>query len=87
VSPRPRPVPVSTISCPICSLENPALNATCVACSHVLDRRKDPTSWSCQSEACTDSGTAYVNAGDVRVCGVCGLRREHTEPSQYVSDY
>jgi hypothetical protein len=86
VSPRPRPVPVSTISCPICSLENPALNATCVACSHVLDRRKDPTSWSCQSAACTDSGTAYVNAGDVRVCGVCGLRREHTEASQYVSN-
>ncbi|ETI28015.1 hypothetical protein G647_00464 [Cladophialophora carrionii CBS 160.54] len=77
VSPRSRPQTVSTISCPICSLENPSLNATCMACSHVLDPRKDPRSWSCQSAPCVSSGTAYLNAGDVRVCGVCGVRRNN----------
>ncbi|KAI1611576.1 WLM domain-containing protein [Exophiala viscosa] len=63
------------VACPICSLENPRLNATCMACAHVLDPKKDPRHWSCQSEACKDSGSVYLNAGDVGVCGICGVRR------------
>ncbi|KAJ9609199.1 hypothetical protein H2200_006971 [Cladophialophora chaetospira] len=84
-SPRPATTPVpdstvrsprpTTICCPICSLENPRLNATCLACCHVMDSRKDPRAWSCQSEACRSSGTGYLNAGDVGICGVCGVRR------------
>ncbi|KAH0843753.1 WLM domain-containing protein [Fonsecaea pedrosoi] len=69
-SPRP-----STMSCPICSLENPRLNATCIACSHVLDTRKDPRHWSCQSLTCKKSQSGYVNAGDVGVCGICGTKK------------
>jgi DNA-dependent metalloprotease WSS1 len=65
----------STRPCPICSLENPSLNATCVACAHVIDVRKDPRHWACQSDACRSSGSAYLNAGDARICGICGARR------------
>lgn len=65
----------TTTTCAICSLENPRLNATCLACSHVLDPRKDPRNWSCQSEVCSRSGSGYLNAGDAGICGVCGLRR------------
>ncbi|KIW96040.1 uncharacterized protein Z519_03106 [Cladophialophora bantiana CBS 173.52] len=64
-----------TVPCPICSLENPCLNATCMACSHVLDTRKDPRHWSCQSEACKESQSAYLNAGDTVVCGICGTKK------------
>ncbi|MBV36197.1 MAG: hypothetical protein CMP47_12220 [Rickettsiales bacterium] len=67
--------PSPTLTCPICSLENPRLNATCIACAHVLDPKKDPRHWSCQSETCKDNGTAYLNAGDVGVCGICRTRR------------
>ncbi|KAK5190122.1 hypothetical protein LTR47_010049 [Exophiala xenobiotica] len=67
--------PSATLTCPICSLETPRLNATCIACAHVLDPKKDPRHWSCQSEACKDNVTAYLNAGDVGVCGICGTRR------------
>ncbi|KIW78631.1 hypothetical protein Z517_08469 [Fonsecaea pedrosoi CBS 271.37] len=69
-SPRP-----PTMSCPICSLENPRLNATCMACSHILDTRKDPRHWSCQSLTCKKSLSGYVNAGDVGVCGICGTKK------------
>ncbi|KAK4945398.1 hypothetical protein LTR10_015293 [Elasticomyces elasticus] len=65
----------STMNCPICSLENPRPNATCIACAHVLDPKKDPRHWSCQSEACKDSESVYLNAGDAGVCGICGARR------------
>lgn len=67
--------PSTTIHCPICSLENPRMNATCMACAHVLDPKKDPRHWSCQGEACKASGSAYLNAGDAGVCGICGARR------------
>lgn len=63
----------ATTSCPICSLTNPTLNATCAACSHVLDSKKDPRSWRCTSDAC--EGSAYLNPGDAGVCGICGGRR------------
>lgn len=65
----------NTISCQICSLENPALNATCLACAHVIDPDKDPRYWSCQSEVCREGSTGYLNAGDTGICGVCGSRR------------
>ena len=73
--PAPQSLPSSTISCTICSLENPFLNATCMACSHVLDPRKDPCNWSCQSDSCRTHGSAYLNAGDVGCCGLCGARK------------
>lgn len=60
----------STTSCPICSLSNSSLAATCAACSHVLDPAKDPRHWKCQSVVCV--GSEYVNGGDAGVCGVCG---------------
>lgn len=63
------------IICSICSLENPHLNSTCLACSHVIDPAKDPRHWSCKSEACKDSSAGYLNAGDAGVCGACGTRR------------
>lgn len=74
-SPEDRPAIPSSIVCPICSLENPRLRATCMACAHVLDPRKDPRCWTCTSDVCRESGTAYLNAGDAGVCGICGARR------------
>lgn len=71
------PLRPPTIPCPICSLENPRLNSTCMACSHVLDPRKDPMHWSCQSQACKSMGSAYVNGGDAGICGVCGVRKNN----------
>ena len=67
----------STITCPICSLANPRLNSTCLACAHVISPAKDPRHWSCQSEACRDNSTpaGYLNAGDAGICGLCGTRR------------
>ncbi|KAJ9642234.1 hypothetical protein H2204_002603 [Knufia peltigerae] len=72
------PLPTTTvIPCPICSLENPRANATCMACAHVLDPKKDPRHWSCQSEVCKgEGGNRYLNGGDAGVCGICGVRRE-----------
>jgi DNA-dependent metalloprotease WSS1 len=70
------PASDATVICQICSLENPSLNAVCMACLHVMDPQKDPRHWSCRSEACKSTGTAYVNAGDVNICGLCGVRRE-----------
>lgn len=69
----------TTISCPICSLENPRLNATCLACSHVIDPYKDPRHWSCQSDACREGSTGYLNAGDTGICGICGVRKSSSE--------
>lgn len=69
------PDPPSTMSCPICSLETPRLNATCLACSHVLDPKKDPRHWPCWREPCRTQNPVYLNAGDAGVCGICGMRR------------
>ncbi|KIV91745.1 hypothetical protein PV10_06252 [Exophiala mesophila] len=65
----------SLTTCPICSLENPPLNGTCLACAHVLDIQKDPRAWSCNSPACRQSQSRYLNSGDAGICGVCGHRR------------
>jgi DNA-dependent metalloprotease WSS1 len=61
------------IACPICSLTNDPRAPTCLACSHVLDPRQDPSHWRCHAQPC--QGTKYVNAGDAGVCGLCGQKR------------
>jgi hypothetical protein len=65
----------STTVCPICSLENSPLAAACLACSHVLDPKKDPRHWACRGEECAATNSAYLNPGDAGVCGICGRRR------------
>ncbi|KAJ9657059.1 hypothetical protein H2198_004551 [Neophaeococcomyces mojaviensis] len=67
----------SIVNCPICSMTNDAMQATCIACSHVLDPRKDPRSWACTSDACKDG--SYRNAGDCGVCSICGARKQSTQ--------
>ena len=62
--------PKPTLECPICSLDNQAGALTCAACSNVLDISFVPNHWRCQSSSCRDS--AYVNADDAGICGVCG---------------
>lgn len=65
------------ITCPICSLANPPSSTICLACNHVLDQISHPNNWRCISAACHDS--AYVNAGDYGLCGICGARRAEDE--------
>lgn len=60
-------------TCPICSLENAPDSPTCLACSHVLKASLMPNCWRCKSDEC--KGTAYVNAGDVGRCGLCGASK------------
>lgn len=62
----------SGIKCVICSLENDAQGATCIACAHVLDRRKVADAWHCANAECSRE---YLNADDCGVCGVCGTAR------------
>jgi len=79
----PTPATLET-NCPICSMTNDALRTTCTACAHVIDTRKDPRHWQCQSASCRDSGSLYINAGDCGICGICGARRtseqSHSQP-------
>ncbi|KAH6608783.1 hypothetical protein Trco_002129 [Trichoderma cornu-damae] len=65
----------STSSCPMCSFANPQTAATCAVCANVLNPAAHaPGSWwRCESAPC--AGTAYVNAADCGVCGLCGRRR------------
>lgn len=62
-------------ACPICSLENLPLSLTCTICAHVLLPEHIPNSWKCTARTCVESGSGYVNSGDVAFCGVCGGRR------------
>lgn len=66
-------VPPPSVSCEICSFQNEAYSVTCGMCSHVLLPSGVPGTWSCQSASCR--GSAYLNAGDHGVCGVCGQRK------------
>lgn len=66
----PQTTPKPTLECPICSLDNQSGALTCAACSNVLDINSVPNHWRCQSSSCRDS--AYVNADDAGICGVCG---------------
>ncbi|RMZ89501.1 hypothetical protein DV736_g3279, partial [Chaetothyriales sp. CBS 134916] len=68
----------ATISCPVCSLNNPSTVSTCSACAHVLDINKDPRRWACPSAACQDM--AYINGGDAGLCGLCGERKPPPPP-------
>ncbi|PBP19253.1 potassium transporter [Diplocarpon rosae] len=60
-------------ACPVCSVINDTIALTCVVCANVLRPEFVADSWSCKSSTCKYS--AYVNAGDVRLCGVCGDRK------------
>ncbi|KAI1635582.1 WLM domain-containing protein [Biscogniauxia mediterranea] len=60
--------------CPLCSFRNEASAATCGVCAHVLQPEKVVGTWRCDSAAC--KGSAYLNAGDAGVCGLCGKRRK-----------
>jgi len=68
-------LPPAGIECQVCSLMNEPLAATCVACAHVLDARKDPRHWRCTSDRCTENNNDYLNSGDAGICGVCGARK------------
>ncbi|KAI5866956.1 WLM-domain-containing protein [Durotheca rogersii] len=60
--------------CPLCSFDSGCDATICGVCSHVLNRAKVPDSWKCTAVTCR--GSLYLNAGDVRICGVCGQRRD-----------
>ncbi|KAK0940376.1 hypothetical protein LTR29_008115 [Friedmanniomyces endolithicus] len=63
----------STLTCPICSLENERSVPMCIACSHVLKPALLKDHWRCTSETC--AGSKYINAGDVGRCGLCGAQK------------
>lgn len=73
----------SDANCPICSMQNDSMRSTCSVCAHVLDSRKDPKSWKCNSEICKD--TSYLNAGDCGVCGLCGNRQQPTQQTGLIT--
>jgi DNA-dependent metalloprotease WSS1 len=60
-------------TCSVCSMENDPMAPTCMVCANVLDPKRVPSIWQCQSETC--KGGKYVNTGDYGVCGVCGARK------------
>ncbi|KAK5114288.1 hypothetical protein LTR62_002539 [Meristemomyces frigidus] len=74
-TPPPRPINSPSLTCPICSLSNAPQAPTCTACSHVLKPSLVKGSWRCGSQTCKESGSQYVNAGDVGRCGVCGGKK------------
>ncbi|KAI1093598.1 WLM-domain-containing protein [Rostrohypoxylon terebratum] len=59
--------------CVMCSFDNGRDAHICCVCSHVLDPSKVSDTWKCTSSSCKD--TAYLNAGDSALCGVCGHRK------------
>ncbi|GFP52775.1 DNA-dependent metalloprotease WSS1 homolog [Trichoderma asperellum] len=59
--------------CSMCSFANPASAVTCAMCANVLDPKHTTGSWQCKSASCV--ATAYRNARDCGVCGLCGQRR------------
>lgn len=61
------------VSCPICTTLATTTSLTCSICAHVLKPDFVPDSWRCMNEPC--KGGAYINAGDVGICGVCGRRK------------
>ncbi|KAK0247447.1 hypothetical protein B0A54_08337 [Friedmanniomyces endolithicus] len=63
----------STLTCPICSLENERTVPMCIACSHVLKPALLKDHWRCLSGTC--AGSKYINAGDVGRCGLCGAQK------------
>ena len=68
----------TSINCPICSLSNSPGSVLCIACSHVMDIRRNPNYWQCLSVSCKDTG--YLNSADCGLCGVCGSRKPVQDP-------
>lgn len=67
-------IPASTSNdCSMCSFANLPLAITCAMCANVLDRKHTSGSWQCEGTSC--AATAYRNARDCGVCGLCGKRR------------
>ncbi|KAL1880799.1 hypothetical protein VTK73DRAFT_4969 [Phialemonium thermophilum] len=66
------PVPESR-HCTVCSFANDRSSLTCGVCANVLDPSGDVGAWRCESLVC--GGSAYLNAGDCGVCGICNQRR------------
>ncbi|KAL7926659.1 WLM domain-containing protein [Trichoderma austrokoningii] len=60
-------------NCSMCSFANPASAVTCAMCADVLDPSPTSGSWHCKGTSCV--ATAYRNARDCGVCGLCGKRR------------
>ncbi|MBE7182395.1 MAG: hypothetical protein INR71_14525 [Terriglobus roseus] len=60
-------------TCPICSLDNSPHTLICAACSHVLEPDIIVGCWRCRESSCAES--AYLNAGDVGRCGLCGTAK------------
>ncbi|KAK1250640.1 hypothetical protein MKX08_010643 [Trichoderma sp. CBMAI-0020] len=71
-SPSSSTTPAST-NCSMCSFANPPLATTCAMCANVLDPKHTSGSWQCEGTSC--AATAYRNARDCGVCGLCGKRR------------
>lgn len=71
-SSRSRSTPAST-DCSMCSFANPPLAITCAMCANVLDPEHTSGSWQCEGTSC--AATAYRNARDCGVCGLCGKKR------------
>ena len=61
---------VTSLMCPICSLENDTEALRCAVCCHVLAPSSLPGCWACKSESCR--ALAYLNVGDNGICGLCG---------------
>lgn len=59
--------------CSMCSFANLPLAVTCAMCANVLDAKHTSGSWQCEGASC--AATAYRNARDCGVCGLCGKRR------------
>lgn len=61
------------LACSACSAVNDDDAVLCVVCANVLEPGKMPNAWMCSGLDC--GGSTYRNAGDVGVCGICGLRK------------
>lgn len=71
-SPSSSTAPAST-NCSMCSFANLPLAITCAMCANVVDPKHTSGSWQCEGTSC--AATAYRNARDCGVCGLCGRRR------------
>lgn len=63
----------TSTDCSICSFANSPSAVTCAMCANVLDPKHTTGSWQCEGASC--AATAYRNARDCGVCGLCGQRR------------
>lgn len=70
--PPPSKPPAESLTCAICSLDNPPNTLVCKACSHVLDEDLIIGCWRCHGPSCN---SGYLNAGDVGRCGLCGAAK------------